>query len=74
MYSAEEQQKLIALTTELLKRTSIAISDKEKDASFLHQLLSVIRYHEWRYYVLSEPVIADFEYDQLFSFLVNLAA
>ncbi|MBP9884594.1 MAG: NAD-dependent DNA ligase LigA [Chitinophagales bacterium] len=69
MYSAEEQQKLIALTTELLKRTSVAISDKEKDASFLHQLRKVIRYHEWRYYVLSEPVIADFEYDQLFSFL-----
>lgn len=72
MYSAEEQQKLIALTTELLKRTSVAISDKEKDASFLHQLRQVIRYHEWRYYVLSEPVIADFEYDQLFSFLKKI--
>lgn len=72
MYSAEEQQKLIALTTELLKRTGVAISDKEKDASFLHQLRQVIRYHEWRYYVLSEPVIADFEYDQLFSFLKKI--
>ncbi|MBK7338133.1 MAG: hypothetical protein IPJ00_19125 [Saprospirales bacterium] len=29
-------------------------------------------YHEWRYYVLNDPVVNDFEYDSLFKQLQNL--
>ena len=29
-------------------------------------LRDVLRYHEWRYYVLSDPIISDVDYDQLF--------
>ena len=33
----------------------------------LHQqLVRLINYHEWRYYVQNDPVLSDFEYDQLF--------
>jgi len=30
------------------------------------QLISVLRFHEHRYYVLNDPLISDFEYDQLY--------
>src|SRR5690606_15941088 len=26
----------------------------------------IIRYHDWRYYVQNDPVISDFEYDQIY--------
>jgi len=32
----------------------------------IENLRSVLRFHEYRYYVLSEPLISDYEYDQLF--------
>lgn len=32
----------------------------------VHQLCDVLRFHEWRYYVLDKPLISDKEYDQLF--------
>lgn len=37
-------------------------------------LRSLIRYHEHRYYVLSDPVISDYEYDQLFQALKDIEA
>lgn len=37
-----------------------------------HQLGDVIRFHEYRYYVLHDPVISDFEFDQLYKKLVAL--
>ena len=33
------------------------------------QLVYVLHYHEWRYYVKDEPLLADVEYDQLFNLL-----
>lgn len=35
-------------------------------------LRTVLRYHEHRYYVLHDPLIADFEYDQLYKELERL--
>lgn len=40
----------------------------------LIQLGDALRYHEWRYYVLNDPVISDFEYDQLYKQLESLEA
>ena len=37
-----------------------------------HELGRLIREHDHRYYVLAEPAISDFEYDQLFAELRNL--
>ncbi len=39
---------------------------KPAHSSELDLLKEVIRYHEWRYYVLNQPVISDYEFDQLF--------
>jgi DNA ligase (NAD+) len=43
----------------------------------LHQLMKLkdlLRFHEYRYYVLNDPLIADFEYDQLFKQLQHFEA
>lgn len=35
-------------------------------------LRDVLRFHEWRYYVRSDPLISDSEYDRLFQLLKNI--
>lgn len=35
----------------------------------LEQLREVLRFHEWRYYVLDDPLISDFEYDRIYKLL-----
>ncbi|MEO6167959.1 MAG: DNA ligase (NAD(+)) LigA, partial [Chitinophagales bacterium] len=72
MYSSEEQKNLIGLTTKMLKHAPGSESSGAPSPKFVNELYDLIRYHEWRYYVLSEPVIADFEYDQLYNRLKKL--
>lgn len=63
MYSQDQQKKLIARSKALLKqKDQIPRSD-------LEDLREVLVFHEWRYYVLNQPLISDFEYDQLFKAL-----
>ncbi|MFN8321840.1 MAG: NAD-dependent DNA ligase LigA [Chitinophagales bacterium] len=69
MYSKEQQQHLNTLTQKLLNREEIGTAENIVEA-----LKSVINYHDWRYYVLSEPVITDFDYDILFKTLRQLEA
>ena len=38
----------------------------------LGSLKSVLKFHEYQYYVASEPIISDFEYDQLYKQLIAL--
>lgn len=67
MYSKDQTKKLQAETTALLKKKSIGEKDME-------QLRDVLRFHEYRYYILNEPLISDYEYDQLYKALQNLEA
>ena len=69
MYANEEQTELNHLTQKLLK-SSESFSKKEKAEA----LKKVLNYHDWRYYVLSEPVLQDFDYDHLFKELKKLEA
>ena len=71
MYSKEEQRHLYELSKRLLY-TPNATLFAEDNALRADELRQVIRYHEWRYYVLNEPVIGDFEYDQLYKQLETL--
>ncbi len=66
MYSKEQTRELQHQTTELLKKIS-AISKKE-----IAVLRDVLRFHEYRYYILNDPLISDFEYDQLYKALEKL--
>ena len=70
MYSQNEQQKLVTQTKEILSN-----SFQEESISpfeFAEQLRILIRYHEWRYYILNDPLISDFEYDQIYKKLEKL--
>jgi DNA ligase (NAD+) len=69
VYSTSEQQKLNHLSESLIKGKGQQSISEQADA-----LRKVIRYHDWRYYVLSEPVITDFDYDSLFKELREIEA
>ena len=64
MYSKDKQRELYDLSKALLQNKDIPAT--EAAAQEAKQLHEVIVYHEWRYYVLSEPIVSDFEYDHLF--------
>jgi DNA ligase (NAD+) len=66
IYSEQGTKQLTKQSSELLSRLS---SIKERD---LLNLRNVLRFHEYRYYVLSDPLISDFEYDQLYKALEQL--
>jgi DNA ligase (NAD+) len=65
MYPPEQQRALYDLSKKLLY-TPQADLFAENVAERADDLRRVIRYHEWRYYVQNNPVVSDFEYDQLY--------
>jgi DNA ligase (NAD+) len=72
MYTEEKQRELIQKTKELLKISIEQIKNKEDAEKIVEDLREVIRYHDWRYYVLTNPVISDYEYDKLFHLLKKI--
>ncbi|MCP9237014.1 NAD-dependent DNA ligase LigA [Lewinella sp. JB7] len=67
MYGKEEQRQLYARSKEYLAG-EMTLPPAEQ----LPELRSLLRYHEWRYYVTDDPVLSDFEYDQLYKQLETL--
>ena len=67
MYSESEMKALNALSKNLLQDL---VPDEPQQA--VDALRRVIQYHDWRYYSLSEPIVADVEYDKLFKTLQKL--
>jgi DNA ligase (NAD+) len=49
-----------------------AIDSEDAAATAAEQLREAIRYHNYRYYVLDDPVVSDAEYDRLFQQLQEL--
>jgi DNA ligase (NAD+) len=70
MYSAEQTQQLQNLTTSLLKK----VNNHSLKIAELNNLRIVLRFHEYRYYVMNEPLLADFEYDGLYKQLEKIEA
>ncbi|MFY0253325.1 NAD-dependent DNA ligase LigA [Chitinophaga sp. 30R24] len=71
MYTKEIEITLAQLAKDLLDR----LQQQQPLASIeetLEDLRRVISYNDWRYYVQSEPVLTDYEYDQLFAWLKKL--
>ena len=68
MYQKDETRELVDATQELLKKHDQSSFLKKKIAL----LRSVLKFHEYRYYILSDPLISDREYDVLYQALVNL--
>ncbi len=67
MYNTEQLDHLKALTKKLL-----AEGHSSSSAEQARTLREVIGFHDWKYYVLSENIISDFEYDSLFKKLKSL--
>lgn len=67
MYSPSQTKTLQQLTTTLLGKVDKKITDKDAD-----DLKKVLRFHEHRYYILNDPLLADYEYDQLYKALEKL--
>ena len=69
-YSSAEQKALVA-------RSKSYLADDQQLASQAaavqaEQLRELIIFHEWRYYIQNDPVLSDFEYDQLYKKLEAL--
>jgi DNA ligase (NAD+) len=58
------EREILQKTNELLKLTQQEIT-KEKAKEIIDELKEVIRFHENKYYVQNNPIIEDFDYDQL---------
>ncbi len=68
MYSKENTKELQKLTAELLKKQE-AGSIHRKDIEHLRDCL---RFHDYRYYILNDPMVSDYEYDMLYKALEKL--
>lgn len=61
MYSKDKIVEIQQLTKDLLKKNGS-----------INELREVLRFHEYRYYVLNDPLISDHEYDLLYKKLEKL--
>ncbi|MCB0503702.1 MAG: NAD-dependent DNA ligase LigA, partial [Bacteroidetes bacterium] len=69
MYTPEKEKELITLTDSMM---TLDPSKSENPDQIADDLIEVLNYHEWKYYVQSNPIITDFEYDQLFKKLKDM--
>ncbi|HTS42905.1 MAG TPA: NAD-dependent DNA ligase LigA [Puia sp.] len=70
MYSSAQTRDLENLTRSLLekvKKNAIHKTDIES-------IKNALRFHEYRYYILNDPLISDFEYDSIYKQLEKLEA
>ncbi len=67
MYNEQQTKELITLTQKL--KTELVLDDVE---THINNLKKIINFHDWRYYVLAEPIITDYDYDLLFKQLKDL--
>ncbi len=65
MYSKESVIALQEASRRMIKTNSSILSDQHQ----VKELRDVLRFHEYRYYILDDPLISDGEYDQLYKLL-----
>jgi DNA ligase (NAD+) len=65
MYSKEITRELQKLTAELMKKQASELLTLNE----IGRLREVLRFHEYRYYVVNDPLLSDYEYDQLYKAL-----
>ena len=65
-YSKEETQKYTQLSQGFLSEPA--------QTKQIGELVAALQFHEYRYYVLNDPLVTDFEYDMLYQRLKKLEA
>jgi DNA ligase (NAD+) len=63
MYTKEQKIQFQAATKEFIQNPEIID---------INQLRKLLKFHEYQYYVITEPLISDYEYDLLYQHLKNL--
>lgn len=66
MYTAQDEKRLYEQAKALIANTPSNIEDA------VAQLREVINFSDWKYYVQSDPLLSDFEYDTLFKKLKSI--
>jgi len=66
MFDNTKKKRLLELTKAFLKTDATALQ--------IEQLREVLHFHEWNYSINNDPLISDFEYDQLFKTLQAIEA
>ncbi|HSN59738.1 MAG TPA: hypothetical protein VLR49_02300, partial [Ferruginibacter sp.] len=64
MYSPDQTKQLQAAGNHWL-----TVKDTPKTQAELEELRNALRFHEYRYYVMTDPLVSDFEYDTLYKLL-----
>lgn len=74
MYSDKDTAQLIEQTKTVLLQLSNNNLEKHlpTNKTTAHVLQSILQFHEYRYYVLNDPIIADIEYDTIFKYLEKI--
>lgn len=67
-YTTEQQKVFFSETKKYLAKKNVS----ELSGDDIHPLEDLVRFHEYRYYVLNDPLVSDFEYDQLYKILEAL--
>jgi len=70
MYSSDQTKELQALSRSIYQR----LSQKGLQIKDLGPLRQVLNFHEYRYYILNDPLLTDKEYDSLYKALEKLEA
>ena len=70
MFHPEDIKRLQEQSKSFLKRAS----DEQYLFNEIEELRNCIRFHEHRYYVMNDPLIADVEFDQLYKLLEKIEA
>jgi len=68
MYSKGQTQNSQQQTEDLIKEHN----SKSINTKAIETLRTVLRFHEYRYYILNDPLISDFEYDTLYKLLEKI--
>lgn len=70
MYSAAQTKDLQKLTKHLMEEHN----KHPIKPTGVEDLRKVLRFHEYRYYIMDDPLLADYEYDQLYKQLEKIEA
>ena len=64
MFTTKDQRHLFDLSKKLLNTATAGEKDTATEQA--NELRQVLVFHEWKYYIKNDPVVSDFEYDQLY--------
>lgn len=67
VFSLDDQNEMLQFAKAILQNEGQFIS--QADESSVQKISTILRYAEWKYYVLDNPLLADQEYDCLFKIL-----